>query len=34
MVNYLYDPATIVANHEAYVRDHKVVAGRAVRALL
>ena len=31
MVNYVYDPATIVANHEAYVRDHKVVAGRAVR---
>ena len=34
MVNYLYDPATIVANHEAFVRDHKVVAARAVRALL
>jgi malonyl-CoA decarboxylase len=34
MVNYVYDPATIVANHEAYVRDHKVVASRAVRSLL
>jgi malonyl-CoA decarboxylase len=34
MANYVYDPATIVANHEAYVRDHKVVAGRAVRSLL
>jgi malonyl-CoA decarboxylase len=34
MVNYVYDPATIVANHEAYVRDHAVVAGRAVTQLL
>jgi malonyl-CoA decarboxylase len=34
MVNYVYDPAAIVENHEAYVRDHAVVAGRAVTQLL
>ncbi|MFO1060848.1 MAG: malonyl-CoA decarboxylase [Dongiaceae bacterium] len=34
MVNYVYDPAAIVANHEAYVRDHAVAAGRAVTQLL
>jgi len=34
MVNYLYDPASIEANHEAYADGGKVVASRAVRALL
>jgi len=34
MVNYVYDPATIVRNHEAYVRDHALVTGRKARALL
>lgn len=34
MVNYLYDPATIEANHEAFARDHLVVRANAVDALL
>jgi len=34
MVNYLYDPGSIEANHEAYADGGKVVASRAVRALL
>lgn len=34
MVNYLYDPATIEANHEAFVRDHEVVHAPAVAALI
>ena len=31
MVNYLYDPATIEANHEAYANRGEVVAGSAVK---
>jgi malonyl-CoA decarboxylase len=34
MVNYLYDPASIEANHEAYADQGKVVASRGVRGLL
>lgn len=34
MVNYLYDPAMIEANHEAFARDQKVVRAEAVEALL
>lgn len=34
MVNYLYDPATIEANHEVFVRDREVVHASAVAALL
>lgn len=34
MVNYLYDPATIEANHEIFVRDREVVCGATVAALL
>jgi malonyl-CoA decarboxylase len=34
MVNYLYDPAAIEANHEAYADRRKVIASRAVRGLL
>lgn len=34
MVNYLYDPAQIVRNHEAFVKASKVVSSRAIRRLL
>jgi malonyl-CoA decarboxylase len=34
MVNYLYDPPTIEANHEAFVRDGAVARSDAVNALL
>jgi malonyl-CoA decarboxylase len=34
MVNYLYDPAFIEANHEAFVRDGKVARASAVDALI
>jgi malonyl-CoA decarboxylase len=34
MVNYLYDPATIVENHEAYANHAAVQASSAVRRLL
>jgi malonyl-CoA decarboxylase len=34
MVNYLYDPNFIEANHEAFVRDGKVARARAVDALI
>ena len=31
MVNYLYDPATIEANHEAFVKDGTVIRSKASR---
>ncbi len=34
MVNYLYDPAQIEQNHEAFARDARVVASRTVRRML
>ena len=34
MVNYLYDPSAIEANHEAFARDGVVVRSSAVNALL
>lgn len=34
MVNYLYDPATIEANHEAFVKEGTVVRSPEVDALL
>jgi malonyl-CoA decarboxylase len=34
MVNYLYDIATIEANHEAFVRDGAIARSGAVDALL
>jgi malonyl-CoA decarboxylase len=34
MVNYLYDPPTIEANHEAFVQDGVVVRSAEVAALL
>jgi malonyl-CoA decarboxylase len=34
MVNYLYDPETIEANHEAFVRQGQVARSGAVVALL
>jgi malonyl-CoA decarboxylase len=34
MVNYLYDPDFIEANHEAFVRDGKVARAKAVDALI
>lgn len=34
MVNYLYDPEAIEANHEAFVRDGAVVRSPAIDALL
>ena len=34
MVNYLYDEANVVANHEAYVNDGRVVHSRAVASLV
>jgi malonyl-CoA decarboxylase len=34
MVNYLYDIATIEANHEAFVRDEAIARSEAVDALL
>ena len=34
MVNYLYEPKAIEKNHEAYVRDHEVVASTRVARLL
>jgi malonyl-CoA decarboxylase len=34
MVNYLYDPATIESNHEAFVKEGTIAAPRAVRALV
>lgn len=33
MVNYLYDPETIVENHEAFARHGRVAVGAAVRKL-
>ena len=34
LVNYVYDPRSIERNHEDYVKNHHVVASRAVRRLL
>ncbi|MDE1906640.1 MAG: malonyl-CoA decarboxylase [Rhodospirillales bacterium] len=34
MVNYLYDPEMIEANHEAFARDQYVARGESVQALL
>lgn len=34
MVNYLYDPATIEANHEAYAQNNNIKTTREIRALL
>ncbi|HEX2255222.1 MAG TPA: malonyl-CoA decarboxylase [Afifellaceae bacterium] len=34
MVNYLYDPAAIESNHEAFVKEGTIAAPRAVRALV
>jgi malonyl-CoA decarboxylase len=34
MVNYLYDPTTIEANHEAFVKDGSVIRSAAIEALL
>ena len=34
MVNYLYDPATIEANHEAFAKDGSIIRSTAVEALL
>lgn len=34
MVNYLYDPATLEANHEAFATRQKIAHSREVRALL
>jgi malonyl-CoA decarboxylase len=34
MVNYLYDPDSIEANHEGYQRTGAVARGEAVEALL
>ena len=34
MVNYLYDEANVVANHEAYVNDGRVAHSRAVASLV
>jgi malonyl-CoA decarboxylase len=34
MVNYLYDPKTIEANHEAFAQDGRVVHSPEVDALL
>jgi malonyl-CoA decarboxylase len=34
MANYLYDPATIVGNHEAFARDGTVVRSADVDALM
>jgi malonyl-CoA decarboxylase len=34
MVNYLYDPKTIEANHEAFAQDGTVVRSPEVDALL
>jgi malonyl-CoA decarboxylase len=34
MVNYLYDPATLEANHEAFSREGTVAASPALRTLL
>jgi len=33
-VNYLYDPAYIERNHEAYAQQHAVVAASAVTRLV
>ena len=33
MVNYLYDPARVEQNHEAYAASHRIAAARRVRAL-
>ena len=34
MVNYLYDPKTIEANHEAFANDGMVVRSPEVNALI
>jgi hypothetical protein len=34
MVNYRYDPALIVANHEAFVAEGKIATSSKVRSLL
>ena len=34
MVNYLYDIATIEANHEAYAREQVIARSEEVEALL
>ncbi|RMH73251.1 MAG: malonyl-CoA decarboxylase, partial [Actinomyces sp.] len=34
LVNYLYDPDTLAANHEAYVHEGRVAHSPAVAALL
>jgi malonyl-CoA decarboxylase len=34
MVNYVYEPSEIEANHEAYFRDGKLAISPAVRKLL
>ena len=33
MVNYVYQLDVVERNHEAYVREHRVVAARRVEAL-
>lgn len=34
LVNHVYDPRSIERNHEDYVKNHRIVASRAVRRLL
>jgi len=34
MVNYLYDPATLEANHDAFTREGEIIAGPAIRRAL
>jgi malonyl-CoA decarboxylase len=33
MVNYVYDPDDVEKNHEAYVKEHRIVASHDLRAL-
>ena len=33
MVNYVYDEATVVANHEAYVNEGRIAHSREIAAL-
>jgi malonyl-CoA decarboxylase len=34
MVNYLYDPATLEANHDAFAREGEIIASPALRRAL
>ena len=34
MVNYVYDEADVVANHEAYVNDGRIAHSKAIASLL